>query len=156
MKLRLNYSSKNLNLRRIIQLQKTKLMLLSYFDKVKTFLLDMEHEINSENQAEGIFIISNEHKGIKNAIIDCEGEILVIEQHIMSIDKDDAQMYKKLLQMNRTLIHGAFVLNEVGTMILFRDTLQLSNLDFNELDGSLNALSIGLAENGEQFLEWAS
>ena len=156
MKLRLINSSKNLNLRRILQLQKTKLMLLGYFDKVKTFLLDMEHEINSENQAEGIFIISNENKGIKNAIIDCEGEILVIEQHIMSIDKDDAQMYKKLLQMNRTLIHGAFVLNETGTMILFRDTLQLSNLDFNELDGSLNALSIGLAENGEQFLDWAS
>jgi hypothetical protein len=61
-----------------------------------------------------------------------------------------------LLQINREVVHGAFVLNEDASMLLFRDTLQLSNLDHNELEGSLNALSVALIENTDELLSWAT
>jgi hypothetical protein len=35
---------------------------------------------------------------------------------------------------------------------LFRDTLQLANLDFNELDASINALSLGLASFADELI----
>jgi hypothetical protein len=57
--------------------------------------------------------------------------------------------------MNRTLVHGAFVLNDEGTKIIFRDTLQLENLDKNELEGSINALSIALAEYAGELIEFS-
>ena len=50
---------------------------------------------------------------------------------------------------------GAFVLDESGQRVLFRDTLQLGTLDSNELEASINALSLALAENLETFLEYA-
>ena len=65
------------------------------------------------------------------------------------------ETYKRLLQMNRGLVHGAFVLDETGARLLFRDTLALHNLDLNELESPLNALSLGLAENGGELLSFA-
>ena len=51
----------------------------------------------------------------------------------MDMSPDNTNAYKRLLQINREVVHGAFVLNGDATMLLFRDTLQLSNLDHNEL-----------------------
>jgi hypothetical protein len=53
------------------------------------------------------------------------------------------------------LVHGAFVLDEEGTTLLFRDTLQLENLDRNELEGSIDALSLALAEYADELVTFA-
>ena len=58
--------------------------------------------------------------------------------------------------MNRDLIFGAFVLNDDGGALLYRNTLALENLDLNELESTINALSLGLAENGEELLGFAA
>ena len=63
--------------------------------------------------------------------------------------------YKRLLQMNRDLVFGAFVINEVGDSLLYRNTLALENLELNELESTINALSLGLAENGGELLGFA-
>jgi len=126
-----------------------------HFEKVKAYLLELEHEITHEDTAEELFVVQNPKKGLCNTIIDCEDDILIIEQHIMDID-GDKEIYKRLLQMNRVLVHGAFVLDETAQKIIFRDTLQLANLDLNELEGSLNALALGLVENADELLGWAS
>ena len=54
--------------------------------------------------------------------------------------------------MNRSLVFGAFILNEDGNLLLYRNTLALDNLDLNELETTINALSLGLAENGDELL----
>jgi len=74
---------------------------------------------------------------------------------IMDVPKNTDGFFKRLLQMNRTLVHGAFVLDEEGTKVIFRDTLQLENLDKNELEGSINALSIALAEYAGELIEFS-
>lgn len=130
-------------------------MMLNYFEKVKSYLLDLGHEIVDENAGDGMLVVTDESKGLMNTMLDCEGEILVIEQHIINLDANKTEAYKRLLQINREVVHGAFVLNEDATKLLFRDTLQLSNLDQNELEGSLNALTIALVENTDELLGWA-
>ena len=116
------------------------------FEKVKDFLLDMGFVMSQENPQEELIVIDDEERGIKNLVIDCESPILILEQVIMPMPKDSSDFCKRLLQINRTLVHGAFVLDEEGTTLLFRDTLQLENLDRNELEGSIDALSLALAE----------
>ncbi len=123
--------------------------------KVKDYLEELEFSISSEDVAEELVIIDDEEKGIKNLIIDCEDPVLVLEQVIMDVPKNTDGFFKRLLQMNRTLVHGAFVLDEEGTKVIFRDTLQLENLDRNELDGSINALSIALAEYAGELIEFS-
>jgi hypothetical protein len=123
-------------------------------DKVRDLLQDLGHEIVQEVPEEDLFVIKDEDKGICNMIIDCEAPMVEIEQLILEIDGSESN-YKRLLQMNRDLIHGAFVLDEEGTKVLFRDTLELENLDANELEATINALSLALAEFGEELLSFA-
>ncbi|BDS13255.1 YbjN domain-containing protein [Aureispira anguillae] len=130
-------------------------MMLNYFEKVKGYLLDLGHDIVSEDAGEGMLLVTDQSKGLMNTMLDCEGEILVIEQHIIDLDPSKTEAYKRLLQINREVVHGAFVLNEDASKLLFRDTLQLANLDANELEGSLNALTIALVENTDELLGWA-
>ena len=124
-------------------------------EKVKNYLHELGLPISSENAKEELVIVEDEEKGIKNLIIDCEDPILVIEQVIMETPKKTDAFFKRLLQMNRTLVHGAFVLDEEGKKILFRDTLQLENLDKNELEGSINSLSLALAENASELISFS-
>ena len=125
------------------------------FEKVKDFLLDMGFVMSQEDPQEELIVIDDEERGIKNLVIDCESPILILEQVIMPMPRDSSDFCKRLLQMNRTLVHGAFVLDDEGTTLLFRDTLQLENLDRNELEGSSDALSLALAEYGSELVLFA-
>lgn len=127
---------------------------MNYFDQVKTYLLELGADITFEEQESGIFIITLDDKGVYDMILDCEGDILVLEQIILPLRDEQPAHYKQLLQINRSLIHGAFVLNDSQDypIIAFRDTLQLPNLDLNELEGTLNALTFALAENYDALL----
>ena len=73
----------------------------------------------------------------------------------MKVPQDPGDVFKRLLQINRDLVHGAFVLDENAELVLFRDTLQLENLDRNELEASIQALSLALAEYGSELLGYA-
>lgn len=127
-----------------------------YFQKVKDQLLDLEFEIADEDPEEGMIRITDEEKGINNLVIDCEEDILILEQFIFQLKNPDYKTLERLLQINREILHGALVLDETGKKVIFRDTLQLENLDHNELEGSINALGLMLAEHGTEMLEFAS
>ena len=124
-----------------------------YFQKVTEFVELLDVSVERVNVEKTLFVLEDESRGISNLIVDCEDEILIIEQLIMELPVSaGADAYCRLLQMNRELVHGAFVIDEGGTKLLFRDTLQLANLDFNELDASINALSLGLASFADELI----
>ena len=122
-------------------------------DQVRDYVLELGLAIESEIPEEVILIVNDEDRAISHLVIDCEDTILVLEQLIVELPSTvDSSVYKRLLQINRTLIFGAFVLNEEGDTLVYRNTLALENLDLNELEGTLNALTLALAENGEELL----
>ncbi|MCH7945675.1 MAG: YbjN domain-containing protein [Armatimonadetes bacterium] len=122
-------------------------------DRVKGYLLDLDLKIVSENEAEELLVVDDEDNGIKHLVIDCEPPIVILEQLIAETPAEPGDLFKRLLQMNNTLVHGAFVLDETGERIFYRDTLQLANLDLNELEGSIRALSLALGEYGAELLK---
>ncbi len=122
-------------------------------DQVRDYVLELGLAIESEIPEEEILIVNDEERAISHLVIDCEDTILVLEQLIVQLPSTvDSSVYKRLLQINRTLIFGAFVLNEAGNTLVYRNTLALENLDLNELEGTLNALTLALAENGKELL----
>ena len=127
---------------------------MSNFEKVKDLILDMGFAISHEEPKEELVVIDDDERGIKNLVIDCESPILILEQVIIPMPQDSSDFCKRILQINRTLVHGAFVLDEEGTTLLFRDTLQLENLDRNELEGSIDALSLALAEYASELVSF--
>jgi len=125
------------------------------FSKIKEYLTELDLKITDEDEAKELVIVEDPDNGIQNLIIDCEPPIVVLEQIIMPVTKDNCDFYKRLLQMNRELVHGAFILDEECKYISYRDTLQLENLDMNELEASIQSLSLALAEYGSELLEYA-
>lgn len=126
-----------------------------HFEKTKNYLLELNFTIRKEIESDGIFVIEKENFGIKNLIIGVAYPILIMEQFIFKATQPNEAMFKALLQKNRDIIHGAFVLDETGERVIFRDTLQLENLDINELEGSLNSLSLLLSEYSDEIIQFS-
>ena len=121
-------------------------------DQVRDYVLELGLAIEREIPEEEILIVNDEERAISHLVIDCEDTILVLEQLIVQLPSAvDSSVYKRLLQINRTLIFGAFVLNEEGNTLVYRNTLALENLDLNELEGTLNALTLALDLNHSAF-----
>ena len=127
----------------------------NHLEKVKNYLFELGYEINSEDLDNELVVITDESKGIKDLVIDCEAPILIFEQLIFELNKDDPAVLKKLMQWNREVAHGAFVLDDSGKKVLFRDTLQLENLDLNELEASIDSLSLAMAEYSKDIIKFA-
>lgn len=123
-----------------------------HFQKVIEYAEGLGLEIIHRDDQEELIVVTNEDAGIFNLIIDCEETLLIFEQLIYTIENASEKHFLRLLQMNRTLIHGAFVVDEEGKQVIYRDTLQIENLDFNEFEGTINALSLGLAEYSSELL----
>jgi hypothetical protein len=123
--------------------------------KIKEYLLQLDFNITYENSSEGILMISKENEGIKNLILGIAPPILIIEQYIFDIKNNSSLIFKQLLQKNRDIIHGAFVVDDLGKKVIFRDTLQIENLDLNELEATLNSLSLLLSEYSEQIINFS-
>ena len=128
----------------------------NHFEKVREYLLDLGLQISEVDEAEELYVVNDESSGVNSLIVDCEDPILVLEQLIMPVPGGNREeFFRRLLQMNRTLVHGAFVLDEDTKHVLFRDTLQLANLDLNELEGSIRALELALVEHGDELLRFS-
>lgn len=127
----------------------------NYFNQIKDYLLDLNYDITRENPSSGILVIERESAGVKNLILGIAPPILIMEQYIFKINNKNEEVFKSLLQKNRDIIHGAFALDETGSKVIFRDTLQIENLDLNELEGTLNSLSLLMSEYSDQIIKFS-
>lgn len=126
-----------------------------YFSKVKEYLLDLGISIVRELPEDDVLVVDNEEAGIKNLVLICSEPILIMEQHLFEMKEDAGAVFKELLKKNREMVHGAFALDDTGTKVIFRDTLQLENLDLNELEASLQSLELLMIEYADELVEFS-
>jgi hypothetical protein len=122
------------------------------FQTVKNYAHELQLVVVHEDEAQQFIVVDDEERGIKHLVIDCEDPLLIFEQVIMDVPTSPGNMFCRLLQMNRTLVHGAFVLTEDAKRVLFRDTLCIEHLDLNEMQGTVEALSLALAEHAAELI----
>jgi hypothetical protein len=127
----------------------------NHFNITRDYLLELNFNIVKENRADGIMVVEKEDFGIKNLILGVSPPILIMEQFIFSVHNQFEKIFRNLLQKNRDIIHGAFVLDETANRVIFRDTLQIENMDLNEFEASLNSLSLLMSEYSDQIIEFS-
>jgi CesT_Tir_1 len=125
------------------------------FDTVKRFLHELQLVIIDEDPTEGMVVVEDEERGLKHLILNCDDPILIFEQRILDVPTLPGELFQRLLQMNRTLVHGAFVLDEAGKSILLHDTLVLAHIDLNEVQGTIDAFSLALVEHGQELIAFS-
>jgi len=125
------------------------------FQTVQHYVQELNLAIVKADPAQQILIVEDDERGIKSLVIDCEEPLLIFEQVIMEVPANPGDMFRRLLQMNRTLVHGAFTLTEDSKRVLFRDTLRMENLDLNEVQGTIQALSLAMAEHAAELIAFS-
>lgn len=126
-----------------------------HFDRVKNYLIDLDYNITYENSEEEVFVVEYPDAGIYNLVIAVADPILIMEQFLFELKEGKPEVFRKLLEKNRDIVHGAFALDETGTRVVFRDTLQLENIDLNEIEGSVNSLELLLSEYSDELIEFS-
>ena|SRR5690606_33546870 len=126
-----------------------------HFLNVEKYILDAGYSIQYKSRGEGIFVIENLADGVQNLIVGVATPVLIFEQYLFTLTTDSLYLFKALLMKNRDIIHGAFAITEDGSKVIFRYTLQIHNLDFNEFEAALNSLSLLLSEYSEQLIQFS-
>lgn len=126
-----------------------------YFSKIENFISNIGYTIVHKDEKEGVFRIENELDGIQNLIVGIAPPVLIFEQYLFTISNDNMAMFKSLLMKNRDIIHGGFALTEDGKKVIFRYTLQISNIDQNEFDAAVNSLSLLISEYYNQLINFS-
>jgi hypothetical protein len=121
----------------------------NHFAKVERYLEELNYKPSLISEEKNLFILNRASNGINKLVISCSYPILIMEQFIAEIKTHELEIFRNLLKKNRDMIHGAFALDESGFNLIFRDTLQLKNLDLNELQGSINSLELLMMEYRE-------
>lgn len=114
---------------------------------------DMELEVVGQGSTSVNMVVRDTLRGIKNMQVTYSPPRVVLEQEIMGTLDNCIGCHTELLQINRQLEQGAFALDHTGTKLYFRDTLEIENLDKNELEASLNGVSLALMEFGDRLIE---
>ncbi len=135
--------------------QRHKLARMNNIETIEDYALRLNCKILYKDEQSGILKIDNQADGIHNLILGVAPPILIMEQLLFTFREDNIDMFKKMLQKNRDTIHGAFVISEEGNRVLFRYTMQLQNMDFNEFESALNSLGLLLSEFSKQIIDFS-
>jgi hypothetical protein len=86
-----------------------------------------------------------------------EPPLVVLRVHIgdVAAEGGDAGLLRRLLELNaKSLVHASYGLD--GAKILLSAALELENLDFNELQATLDELDLALAQHVPMLAELSS
>lgn len=99
---------------------------------------------------DGMWLVHDSSLG-ENIAIQAAGPLLLFRVKVLELREvdDKAALYEELLTLNTSdLVHGAYGISD-GAVVL-TCTLQIENLDYNELQGVLDDFSLALANHYEK------
>jgi hypothetical protein len=98
------------------------------------------HEVEGEH---GTYIIPSNDTQIALRV---DTPLVVLRVNIGSVSKEgDLPLFRRLLQLNaRGLVHASYGLDD--DRVVLSAALELENLDFNELEATLDEMDIALAQ----------
>lgn len=113
---------------------------------IEAYLIQMG--VPYEELAENTWMIHDEYENIDNIVVRLNDPVVLFHVKLMDIPEGASreELYEMLLRLNSTdMIHGAYGLE--GGAVVATDTLQAENMDFNEFQASVDALSMCITDH---------
>jgi hypothetical protein len=101
--------------------------------------------VSYEEIGKRTWMLHDENDQLDNLVVTLNDPVVLFHVKLMDIppDCDRLKLYETLLQLNTTdMVHGAYGLE--GNAVVATDTLQAENLDFNEFQASVDAISLAI------------
>ena len=102
----------------------------------------------------GMWLVRDRSLG-ENIAIKAAGSLLLLRVKVLDLREivDRAPLYEALLRLNASdLVHGAYGISEDAVVLTC--TLQMENLDYNELQAVLDDFSLALANHYEKLTKF--
>ena len=113
-------------------------------EDLESFLIRMDMDWSEVD--EGMFLVQSSSGGV---VVHFSDPVLLVRLKVMDLpngEADLAELYRTLLELNATdIVHGAYGIED-GELIL-TDTLELQNLDFEELQASVESLQFAASSH---------
>jgi Putative bacterial sensory transduction regulator len=93
---------------------------------------------------------------VTNLVVTLEPPLVAFRAKLMDIPKSNREaLFRLLLELNATqMIHGAYGLEQDSVVLI--DTLQCENLDYNEFQASIEALSLAITQDYDKLKTFRS
>lgn len=114
-------------------------------DDIESYMLGLGLEF--ESVGDNLWLVHDENDNLDNVLVSLIDPIVLFQVRVAQLPGgDETALYRKLLELNASdMIHGAYGIE--GNSIIMIDTLQAENLDLNEFQSSLEAMSMSLIQH---------
>jgi hypothetical protein len=112
---------------------------------VEAYLLKLNRRFRAVDDRPGTFLVHSSD-AMPPVALRVEAPLVVVRVHIGdAVGDDHAALFRKLLELNaRSLVHASYGLED--DRIVLSAALELENLDFNELEATLDEIDMALAQ----------
>jgi hypothetical protein len=113
---------------------------------VETYLLRLNRRYRPLEGGHGTFLVET-GAGMPPAAVRIDPPLVVVRVHLRDVKggADQTALFRKLLELNaQQLVHASYGLE--GERIVLSSALELENLDFNELQATLDEIDVALAQ----------
>jgi hypothetical protein len=121
-------------------------------DDVESYLLRSGQEYDEVE--DGMWVVQG-GEGSARVVIHRSPPLLLFRLKVMELPEDEQQcaaLVRRLLELNATdMVHGAYGIEEED--VILTDALELENLDFNEIEATLDEIDLALAQQVPELAE---
>jgi len=113
---------------------------------VEAYLLNLNRRYRAVENQPGMFLVETSG-GMPPIAVRVDPPLVVVRVHIGDLEKGGgpAPLLRKLLELNaRQLVHASYGIDD--DRVVLSSALELENLDFNELQATLDEIDVVLAQ----------
>ena len=115
-------------------------------EDLETYMLQMG--LDFDRVDDGLWLVSDEADSLENIVIHLLPPVVTFRVKLFDLPNDgkDPTLLRRLLELNATdMLHGAYGID--GNSVVMIDSLQSENLDSNEFQASLEAMSLSMIQH---------
>ncbi len=114
-------------------------------DKIESYLVKLN--LSFQTAGPNTWVVRDSQKGLENLLIVLTEPLVIMRIHVMEIPAAGKEkLFEELLRLNATdMVHGAYAVD--GKNIVIIDTLEAEPLDLEELESSIDAIGLALAQH---------
>ncbi|HUJ75552.1 MAG TPA: hypothetical protein VL359_11865 [bacterium] len=118
---------------------------MTLHDKVEAFLVKLG--LSFHEAAPGTWVISHSEVGLETLLVHLAEPLVILRTHVMPVPQANREkLFLELLHLNATdMVHGAYAVD--GSDIIIIDTLEAETMDLEELQASIDAIGLALAQH---------
>ncbi len=124
---------------------------------VEAYLGRLSREFQEVDGQRGTFLVHSSGSGVSQThiAVRVDPPLVIVRVHICDVGKTDhAELFRRLLELNaHELVHASYGLDD--NRVVLSSALELENLDFNEIEATLDEIDIALAQQVPELMQLA-